>query len=276
MSDIFISYSSEDKSRVQDLARALEQKGWSVWWDRRIPVGRSYADVIEEALDASKAVVVVWTSTSVKSQWVKNEALEGLNRRALFPVMLEAVKIPLEFRHVQAARLMDWQPEQEHAGFDQFIDDLTGVIRAHSNAVIQPPPVTQSQATPHAPHAPYAPSLPTIEAESPRKIARKVETEPECLNQQRFTTMSGVRLHESAVESGSSMAATETLENEQKFARASEDRSRVSTGVTSSTQPLPYLPIGIAVLVVGGGASGLWDLVIMVYTFGKGVPCEEG
>jgi hypothetical protein len=93
MSDIFISYASEDKGRVQALARALERKGWSVWWDRRIPIGRSFDEVIEEALDASKAVVVVWTQASVKSQWVKNEAREGLRRRVLFPVMLiEEVK----------------------------------------------------------------------------------------------------------------------------------------------------------------------------------------
>src|SRR5574337_2174971 len=102
MSDIFISYASEDRQRVQSLAHALERKGWSVWWDRRIPVGRSFDEVIEEVLDASKAVVVVWTNTSVKSQWVKNEAREGLRRRMLFPVMLlEEVKIPLEFRAVQ-------------------------------------------------------------------------------------------------------------------------------------------------------------------------------
>jgi hypothetical protein len=34
MNDIFISYASEDKGRAQTLARALERKGWSVWWDR--------------------------------------------------------------------------------------------------------------------------------------------------------------------------------------------------------------------------------------------------
>ncbi|MDC8449801.1 MAG: SUMF1/EgtB/PvdO family nonheme iron enzyme [Nitrospira sp.] len=125
MSDIFISYSSEDKNRVQALARALERKGWSVWWDRHIPIGRSFDEVIEEALDASKAVVVVWTQTSVKSQWVKNEAREGLRRGVLFPVMLlEEVKIPLEFRDVQTAQLMEWQPEQEHAGFNQFVEDI--------------------------------------------------------------------------------------------------------------------------------------------------------
>ena len=52
MSDIFISYASEDRDRVQSLARALKRKGWSVWWDRRIPIGRSFDEVIQEALDA--------------------------------------------------------------------------------------------------------------------------------------------------------------------------------------------------------------------------------
>lgn len=58
MADIFISYSSEDKRRVEALVRALEQKGWSVWWDRRIPAGTSFDEVIHEALKAAKSVVI--------------------------------------------------------------------------------------------------------------------------------------------------------------------------------------------------------------------------
>jgi formylglycine-generating enzyme required for sulfatase activity len=171
MSDIFISYASEDRDRVKSLAHALERKGWSVWWDRRIPVGRSYDEVIEEALDASKAVVVVWTQTSVKSQWVKNEAREGLSRRVLFPVMiLEQVKIPLEFRDVQAAHLMDWQPEQDHAGFDQFLDDLGRVIGVPMTAVVQPSPVHQGLQLPHVPTSPAS--------ESPSLSQTTVQVEP--------------------------------------------------------------------------------------------------
>jgi hypothetical protein len=146
ISDIFISYASEDRKRVQSLAQALERKGWSVWWDRQIPIGRSFDEVIEAALDASKAVVVVWTNTSVKSQWVKNEAREGLRRRVLFPVMLiEETKIPLEFRDVQTAHLMDWQPEQDHPGFNQFIDDIAQHIGIPMNSLIQPPPIPLNQ-----------------------------------------------------------------------------------------------------------------------------------
>ncbi len=144
MSDIFISYASEDRDRVQSLARALERKGWSVWWDRRIPIGRSFDEVIQEALDASKTVVVVWTKTSVKSSWVRNEARKGLRRRVLFPVMLlEEVEPPLEFEHVQAAQLMDWHPEVTHFGFDQFVQDIAQVIGLPSDTGVQQPPVKQ-------------------------------------------------------------------------------------------------------------------------------------
>ncbi|HMS82477.1 MAG TPA: TIR domain-containing protein [Nitrospira sp.] len=236
MSDSFISYASEDKSRVQALARALGQKGWSVWWDRRIPVGRSYAEVIEEALDASKAVVVVWTTTSVKSQWVKNEALEGLNRRVLFPVMLEAVKIPLEFRHVQAARLMDWQPEKEHAGFEQFIHDLTGVIGA---------PVMRSQTSPASSGKPrFKPELEPLSTS-----VSEVEYEIERLD----STPSSITIGAVNLDSPrGSFFLRDAMEVGQESGQSGKARPNQLAGKDSSTQFLPYLLISIGVLAVIG------------------------
>ncbi|HRI38912.1 MAG TPA: SUMF1/EgtB/PvdO family nonheme iron enzyme [Nitrospira sp.] len=133
------------------MAHALERRGWAVWWDRRIRTGGAFDEVIQKALAAAKSVVVVWTDNSIKSTWVKNEARKGMRRGLLFPVMLlQEVEIPLEFEHLQAAHLMDWQPEQDHAGFEQFIDDLTEVIGAPVNSVVHPPPV------PHLLHEPSA------------------------------------------------------------------------------------------------------------------------
>ena len=40
MADIFLSYSSEDKSKVRLIAYALEKMGWTVWWDRKIGAGK--------------------------------------------------------------------------------------------------------------------------------------------------------------------------------------------------------------------------------------------
>ena len=77
MSDIFISYASEDRPWVEPFAKALEQRGWAVWWDRHIPTGQTYDDVIWNALQAAKCVVVVWSAHSIASEWVKEEAGEA-------------------------------------------------------------------------------------------------------------------------------------------------------------------------------------------------------
>src|SRR3989442_7568732 len=36
---IFVSYAHEDKHRIAQLCHVLEEQGWSVFWDRRIPTG---------------------------------------------------------------------------------------------------------------------------------------------------------------------------------------------------------------------------------------------
>ena len=97
MSDIFISYSSQDRNRILPLVEVLEQQGWSVWWDRKIPIGKTWDQVIEEAIDAAKCVVVVWSETSVSREWVKIEASEAHRRKILVPVMIDDVRIPLAF-----------------------------------------------------------------------------------------------------------------------------------------------------------------------------------
>ena len=64
MSDIFISYAREDLERVALLAQALAKQGWGVFWDRTIPTGKDWRDVIGEKLGAARCVVVVWSRYS--------------------------------------------------------------------------------------------------------------------------------------------------------------------------------------------------------------------
>ena len=77
MSDIFVSYASVDRERAKIVAEALAARGLSVWWDRVIPPGRQFDEVIEEALDAARCVVVLWSQASTASTWVKTEAAEA-------------------------------------------------------------------------------------------------------------------------------------------------------------------------------------------------------
>jgi basic membrane protein A len=99
-----------------------------VWWDRKIPPGKTFDEVIEEALDDSKAVLAVWTEASATSRWVRTEAAEGAARSVLVPVLMDDVQVPLAFRRIQAADLRDWEPGVDHAGFDELIEALAAII----------------------------------------------------------------------------------------------------------------------------------------------------
>ena len=116
--EIFISYAKEDHVRAAELASVLEAKGWSVWWDRQIPPGRTFDDVIEEALTKARCVIVLWSASSVTSRWVRTEASVAADRGILVPALIDDVAIPLEFRRLEAARLIEWrgQPDDEELG----------------------------------------------------------------------------------------------------------------------------------------------------------------
>ena len=131
MSHIFISYASEDRERARQIAAALADHGWSVWWDRQIPFGKTFDKVIEENLAKAKCVVVLWTRHSVESRWVRAEASDGVGRDLLLPVVLERdLKLPLEFKMVQAANLTDWRPGQPHEEFERLLKTIDSLVHA--------------------------------------------------------------------------------------------------------------------------------------------------
>ncbi len=128
MNDIFLSYKREDRQRARIIAEALEQHGYSVWWDRKITPGKTFDQVIEEKLNAAKCVIVLWSHQSVLSDWVKEEANEGLQRRILVPILIDDVKIPLGFRRIQAARLIGWQGKLPDPEFDIVLEAVSGIL----------------------------------------------------------------------------------------------------------------------------------------------------
>ncbi len=128
MSDIFISYASEDRGRAKQLAEVLTQQDWSVWWDRKIPPGKTWAEVIEQQLDAARCIIVLWSRDSVASEWVKTEAREGKARGILIPILIEEAKIPLEFRHIQAANLTGWDPEAPRLDLNELLLELEQLL----------------------------------------------------------------------------------------------------------------------------------------------------
>jgi CHASE2 domain-containing sensor protein len=129
MSDIFISYAREDRDKAKALAGLFQQQDWSVWWDRNIPPGRSFDEVIEEALGAAKCVVVLWSKNSASSDWVKGEAAEALQRKILVPVRIDSANVPLEFRRLQTVDLSDWRGDAGHPELGGFLEAVAANIK---------------------------------------------------------------------------------------------------------------------------------------------------
>ncbi len=140
MYDIFLSYSTQDRGRLQPLFTALEQQGWSVFWDHEsIHTGENWSLKIETAINNSRCVVVVWSKHSIHSEWVREEATVGKRRNVLLPLLLDGVEPPVGFLLRQADDFNRWNGKPSHPAFVR----LAAQVYAKLNSM-EPPPVLLS------------------------------------------------------------------------------------------------------------------------------------
>ena len=137
MADIFLSYSRPDLPRARQFVLELEKCGWCVFWDRELLPGEDYRRAIEHELKQSHCVIVLWSKTSIESEWVIDEAEFGKQKGHLVSVRIDDVEMPLGFRQLQAATLVDWPGDVEHAEFELLTRRLHTLI---PKAGSEPPP----------------------------------------------------------------------------------------------------------------------------------------
>ena len=130
MADIFLSYASHDLKAIRPLVRALEQEGWSVFWDREIPLGKTWRELLDQEMSTARCVIVVWTETSVHRRWVLEEADEGLGRGILIPIFMDRVAAPRGFREVQGATLFNWKGKSDDKEFVRLCGACREVLGA--------------------------------------------------------------------------------------------------------------------------------------------------
>jgi hypothetical protein len=148
MTDVFISYKSDDRAVARLYADALSREGISAWWDPVLRTGETYDDVIERNLREASIVIVLWSPRSVKSKWVRAEATIGERKGGLLPVLIEQCERPIAFELTQTADLRGWSGDRADARWVEFIGDLRAAvstrqaeIRAHT-APAPPDPLT--------------------------------------------------------------------------------------------------------------------------------------
>lgn len=112
MSEVFVSYNREDLKAAQAVVDGLIAEGFGVWMDQNLQAGENYDEITEDRLHKARAVVVLWSSRSVKSRWVRAEATIGARKNTLVPIMIEACDRPVMFELIQTTDLSGWNGDR--------------------------------------------------------------------------------------------------------------------------------------------------------------------
>jgi len=150
MADIFLSYARVDQDTARRFEAALEQCGWSVFWDHELVPGEGFRRAIERELNEARCVIVLWSRASVESEWVIDEAEEGKQNERLISVRLDDVDLPLGFRQLQAATLVNWSGSVDDEVFQLLTRRLQSLCPLDAGPTIAPAPSPKPVVAPPA------------------------------------------------------------------------------------------------------------------------------
>lgn len=177
MSDIFISYASEDRNIALKYFEAFRQLGFDVWWDyENMNAGGMVHRAISQALDDASCIVVLWSKHSIDSSWVNDEAHVGKGDEKLVPIIIDESiskrEIPALLRIIHSADLSKWDGDLEYSRFKKLIKDIK---------TITPPSLLPKQEKPSAPVTAAVPQpQPAVTPTTPvAQIKQPVQPQPE-------------------------------------------------------------------------------------------------
>jgi len=125
---LFVSYSRKDKTMAQRVADALEIQGYEVFWDAAIPPGQKFDAYILEQLRKSDAVVVLWSSHSVESDYVKEEADYAKSNKVLVPLRIDETALPFGFTRIHTTDLLHWHGSIQDPEWRRVVDAIESSI----------------------------------------------------------------------------------------------------------------------------------------------------
>ncbi len=136
MADVFLSYSSADRTKAMQIERALSAAGHTVFWDQETPAGADWDSWIRARLGEARTVVVLWSKASVASPNVRHEAMIARDAGRLIPVLVEPLKptdFPMGLYLVQAIQLQAWRGDATDPAFHRLLSEIAAKMG-------QPPP----------------------------------------------------------------------------------------------------------------------------------------
>ena len=152
--DVFISYSSKDRTAAEAALAALERAGRSCWIaPRDIVPGQEYGEAIVDGIRASRIFLLVLSASSVDSPQVRRETERAAN--ADIPI------IPFRIEDVQPSRSLEYFISSAHwldafpPPLERHLDYLVTVVgRLLDGPAGEPPGAGPAAALTAAPAAP--------------------------------------------------------------------------------------------------------------------------
>jgi hypothetical protein len=133
MADVFVSYSHADRPRTEAIADAVEESGFSVWWDAKLAPGCVYAQVIEGEIEGAGCVLVAWSAAARESLWVRAEANEALDQDKLVQLALDGARRPLPFNALPALDLSGWPGGRSGAPWPAAEERIGAMLRGETS-----------------------------------------------------------------------------------------------------------------------------------------------
>ncbi len=127
MQEVFISYAREDKQLVEFLVSNLSNLGLTILWDGMLNTGKDFRSQIDTLIQNSKCQIVLWSSYSINSRFVKDEATEGLIANKLIPIQLGEIKLPLGFRGIHTLKWDD-NLKINYSNLNELIKEIQKLI----------------------------------------------------------------------------------------------------------------------------------------------------
>ena len=132
--DVFISHASEDKAGfVEPLARAIEECGYAVWYDRfTLKWGDSLRQSIERGLAYSRYGIVVLSQAFFRKRWPQTE-LDGLFAResdggkVILPIWYGVTEQEVRARSPVIAGRLAMSSDEGIEGIVQALQDVIGL-----------------------------------------------------------------------------------------------------------------------------------------------------
>lgn len=139
MADVFLSYARPSADVAKRVAAGLRSAGFSVWFDEHLPAHRVYSEVIEEQLEAARAVVVLWSNQAAASQWVRSEANRARETGRLVQVRVDDARLPMPFDQIQCADLRGWLGDPGSPGWQSVESSVAELTEGERRQALAPP-----------------------------------------------------------------------------------------------------------------------------------------